>query len=85
MSWCAAAFSAVDCFRWATSSNDEEFKLGLSYGLAFSDMLISTCSKVVRKSIARVLTVVNQNKKDAVRELYKDKKFLPLDIRSVSC
>ena len=31
------------------------------------------CSKVVRKSIARVLTVINQNKKQAVREAYADK------------
>uniref|UniRef100_A0A7S0M8E0 Ribosomal protein L35 n=1 Tax=Cryptomonas curvata TaxID=233186 RepID=A0A7S0M8E0_9CRYP len=38
--------------------------------------------KVVRKSIARVLTVINQNKKEAVRAAYKDKKFLPLDIRT---
>eukprot|EP00961_Rhodomonas_salina_P029792 401374-Rhodomonas_salina.2 len=39
-------------------------------------------SKVVRKSIARVLTVINQNKKDAVREAYKDKVHIPLDIRT---
>lgn len=32
-----------------------------------------TYSKVVRKSIARVLTVINQNKKQAVREAYADK------------
>eukprot|EP00286_Rhodomonas_abbreviata_P028199 CAMPEP_0181313696 /NCGR_PEP_ID=MMETSP1101-20121128/14390_1 /TAXON_ID=46948 /ORGANISM="Rhodomonas abbreviata, Strain Caron Lab Isolate" /LENGTH=123 /DNA_ID=CAMNT_0023420675 /DNA_START=17 /DNA_END=388 /DNA_ORIENTATION=+ len=38
--------------------------------------------KVVRKSIARVLTVFNQNKKNAVREAYKDKTHVPLDIRS---
>ena len=39
-------------------------------------------SKVVRKSTARVLTVINQNKKNAVRDVYKDKKYLPLDIRA---
>merc|ERR1711939_1098763 len=37
--------------------------------------------KVVRKSIARVLTVINQNKKQAVREAYADKVHKPLDIR----
>eukprot|EP00285_Hemiselmis_virescens_P013160 CAMPEP_0173377572 /NCGR_PEP_ID=MMETSP1356-20130122/822_1 /TAXON_ID=77927 ORGANISM="Hemiselmis virescens, Strain PCC157" /NCGR_SAMPLE_ID=MMETSP1356 /ASSEMBLY_ACC=CAM_ASM_000847 /LENGTH=123 /DNA_ID=CAMNT_0014330369 /DNA_START=34 /DNA_END=405 /DNA_ORIENTATION=- len=37
--------------------------------------------KVVRKSIARVLTVINQNKKAAARTTYADKKFKPLDIR----
>jgi large subunit ribosomal protein L35e len=38
-------------------------------------------SKVVRKSIARVLTVINQNKKDAARASYADKALKPLDIR----
>ena len=37
--------------------------------------------KSVRKSIARVLTVYNQKQKSAVRELYKGKKYSPLDIR----
>merc|ERR1711966_532385 len=37
--------------------------------------------KVVRKSIARVLTVINQNKKDAARASYADKALKPLDIR----
>ena len=32
-----------------------------------------TCSKVVRKSIARVLTVINQKKKFAVSEAFADK------------
>ena len=41
-------------------------------------------SKVVRKSIARVLTVVNQNKKEAAKTFYKDKEFKPLDIRCAS-
>uniref|UniRef100_A0A061RP20 Large subunit ribosomal protein L35e n=1 Tax=Tetraselmis sp. GSL018 TaxID=582737 RepID=A0A061RP20_9CHLO len=37
--------------------------------------------KVVRKSIARVLTVINQNQKSALREAYKGKKYIPLDLR----
>merc|ERR550514_1884038 len=37
--------------------------------------------KVVRKSIARVLTVVNQKKTDAVRAAFKGKKYAPLDLR----
>merc|ERR1712087_450333 len=36
--------------------------------------------KVVRKSIARVLTVINQKKKDNLRQFYKDN-LLPLDLR----
>lgn len=38
-------------------------------------------SKVVRKSIARVLTVINQQKKDHLRTFYKDKDLVPLDLR----
>ncbi|CAF2123382.1 hypothetical protein HID58_010042 [Brassica napus] len=37
--------------------------------------------KVVRKSIAQVLTVISQKQKLALREAYKNKKFLPLDLR----
>eukprot|EP00602_Paraphysomonas_sp_CaronLab_P006192 CAMPEP_0185024048 /NCGR_PEP_ID=MMETSP1103-20130426/6945_1 /TAXON_ID=36769 /ORGANISM="Paraphysomonas bandaiensis, Strain Caron Lab Isolate" /LENGTH=124 /DNA_ID=CAMNT_0027556893 /DNA_START=52 /DNA_END=426 /DNA_ORIENTATION=+ len=36
---------------------------------------------VVRKSIARVLTVYNQTTKDKLREKYSDAKKLPLDLR----
>ncbi|EDR12411.1 60S ribosomal protein L35 [Laccaria bicolor S238N-H82] len=35
----------------------------------------------VRKSIARVLTVMNQKARQNLREYYKDKKYLPLDLR----
>lgn len=38
-------------------------------------------SKVVRKSIAQVLTVISQKQKSALREAYKNKKLLPLDLR----
>lgn len=39
------------------------------------------CSKVVRLSIAQVLTVISQKQKAALREAYKNKKLLPLDLR----
>ncbi|TEB35831.1 60S ribosomal protein L35 [Coprinellus micaceus] len=35
----------------------------------------------VRKSVARVLTVMNQKARQNLREYYKNKKFLPLDLR----
>ncbi|KAF8309349.1 60S ribosomal protein L35 [Clavulina sp. PMI_390] len=35
----------------------------------------------VRKSIARVLTVTNQKARQNLREYYKKKKYLPLDLR----
>merc|ERR1712131_545911 len=35
----------------------------------------------VRKSISRTLTVINQTQKDAVRQLYKGKKYKPVDLR----
>eukprot|EP00300_Choanocystis_sp_HF-7_P008742 c16080_g1_i1.p1 GENE.c16080_g1_i1~~c16080_g1_i1.p1 ORF type:complete len:124 (+),score=33.74 c16080_g1_i1:44-415(+) len=37
--------------------------------------------KVVRKSVARVLTVYNQQQKSALKEFYKKKKYTPLDLR----
>ncbi|ORX41107.1 putative ribosomal protein L35 [Kockovaella imperatae] len=35
----------------------------------------------VRKSIARVLTVINQKQRQNLREFYKKKKYMPLDLR----
>ena len=45
--------------------------------------LASLCarSKVVRKSIARVLTVINQTQKAQLRVFYKGKDLQPLDLR----
>lgn len=37
--------------------------------------------KVVRKSIARVLTVYNQTQKEKLREFLKNSKYLPKDLR----
>lgn len=37
--------------------------------------------KVVRLSIAQVLTVILQRQKSALREAYKNKKYSPLDLR----
>ena len=37
--------------------------------------------KVVRKSIARVLTVMNQTQKQQLRLFWKSKQFKPIDIR----
>ena len=40
-----------------------------------------TCSKVIRKSIARVLTVISQTQRDNLRKFYQKKKYKPLDLR----
>merc|ERR1711979_146875 len=37
--------------------------------------------KIVRKSIARILTVYNQKQKSEARKQYKGKKYQPLDLR----
>ena len=37
--------------------------------------------RVVRKSIARVLTVINQTQKENLRKLFKGKKYKPKDLR----
>ena len=39
------------------------------------------CSRVVRKSIARVLTVINQTTKAQLRAHYAGRKWVPLDLR----
>lgn len=44
-------------------------------------LCVSGYSKVVRLSIAQVLTVISQKQKAALREVYKNKKLLPLDLR----
>lgn len=36
----------------------------------------------VRKNIARVLTVYNQNLKTKLRELYQNEKFVPVELRA---
>lgn len=36
----------------------------------------------VRKNIARVLTVLNLTQREQVREFYKDKKYMPKDLRA---
>lgn len=43
----------------------------------------SKLSKIreVRKSIARVLTVLTAQKREALKEYYKDKRYKPLDLR----
>jgi large subunit ribosomal protein L35e len=51
------------------------------YFLVFVLCLDVGCSKVVRLSIAQVLTVISQKQKAVLREAYKNKKFLPLDLR----
>eukprot|EP00608_Synchroma_pusillum_P006246 CAMPEP_0198429394 /NCGR_PEP_ID=MMETSP1452-20131203/7329_1 /TAXON_ID=1181717 /ORGANISM="Synchroma pusillum, Strain CCMP3072" /LENGTH=124 /DNA_ID=CAMNT_0044149801 /DNA_START=28 /DNA_END=402 /DNA_ORIENTATION=+ len=38
--------------------------------------------KIVRKGIARVLTVYNQTQKAKLRETYADSKYMPLDLRA---
>ncbi|KAH9627303.1 hypothetical protein KSS87_013548 [Heliosperma pusillum] len=43
--------------------------------------LCDALSKVVRLGIAQVLTVISQKQKAALREAYKNKKYLPLDLR----
>mmetsp|Transcript_16481 Transcript_16481/g.34451 ORF Transcript_16481/g.34451 Transcript_16481/m.34451 type:complete len:124 (+) Transcript_16481:114-485(+) len=37
--------------------------------------------KIVRKSIARILTVYNQKQKEDARKQWKGKKYVPLDLR----
>merc|ERR1711962_698657 len=37
--------------------------------------------KLVRKSIARVLTVISQTQRENLRKFYRKKKYIPIDLR----
>jgi len=39
------------------------------------------CSHDLRKSVARVLTIVNQKQRQQLRLFYRKKKYMPLDLR----
>lgn len=43
--------------------------------------LFCVVSKEVRRSIARVLTVLNSSKREALKDFYVGKKYKPLDLR----
>lgn len=44
-------------------------------------LILSLHSHDVRKSIARVLTIINANQRSQLRLFYAGKKYLPLDLR----
>lgn len=49
--------------------------------IGLNTKLWCACSKVVRLSIAQVLTVISQTQKATLREAYSKKKYMPLDLR----
>jgi large subunit ribosomal protein L35e len=48
----------------------------------YGKLITDPNSHDVRKAIARVLTVINANQRAQLRLFYKNKKYLPLDLRS---
>lgn len=44
--------------------------------------LFSAFRKVVRKSIARVMTVISHSQRDNLRKFHMNKKYQPLDLRT---
>ncbi|KAL7270456.1 60S ribosomal protein L35, L29 [Rhizina undulata] len=76
---------------WSKSKTDlnkqlEELKAELA-NLRVQKIASSGSSKLtkihdVRKSIARVLTVINATQRQQLRIFYKTKKYLPLDLRA---
>ena len=77
---------AKDC-RWCCRKTHENVRSSLltkACGLAIRESLSnhsSTNSHDLRKSVARVLTVINANQRTQLRIYYKNKKYLPLDLR----
>merc|ERR1740121_92144 len=55
-----------------------ELKVAKATGAAASKL---AKIKVIRKNIARVLTVYNQKMRKDARDTYKGKKYIPLDLR----
>ena len=53
----------------------------MSFCTYLSFVNLPSNSNGVRKSIARVLTVVNSKQRQHLREFYKSKKYLPIDLR----
>ncbi|KAH8146415.1 uncharacterized protein LAJ45_09608 [Morchella importuna] len=76
---------------WKKSKTDlqkqlDELKLELS-NLRVQKITSGASSKLtkihdVRKSVARVLTVINATQRQQLRIFYKGKKYLPLDLRT---
>ena len=52
-----------------------------SYDSVLKVIFLRFYSCVVRKSIAQVLTVINQNQKANLRKFYRNKKYVPKDLR----
>ena len=71
-----------------SSEQQEERPLGVFLGngmgsrnfAEYTDLCLPN-SHDVRKSIARVLTIINANQRAQLRLFYKNKKYLPLDLR----
>jgi len=79
-------------FKLRTAANDELLKGLEDYKKELSNLRTvkvtggSTSSKlskirVVRKAIAKYLTVINQKNRDTVRDTLKKKKYIPTDLR----
>lgn len=57
------------------------FLLFQTLRLSPTSVLTNTPSHDLRKSIAKVLTIINANQRNQLRLFYKGKKYLPLDLR----
>lgn len=52
------------------------------WSILLTDDFFPRCRHDLRKSIARVLTVINANQRHQLRLFYAKKKYLPLDLRA---
>jgi len=72
--------SKLDLLKQLTELRNELLTLRVQKVAGGSASKLTKISSV-RKSIARVLTVVNQKARQAQREQFKGKKYKPLDLR----
>ncbi|CDO95576.1 unnamed protein product [Kluyveromyces dobzhanskii CBS 2104] len=81
--------AGIKAYELRTKSKDQLEQQLVELKKELSELKVQKLSRpslpkihTVRKNIARVLTVISQNQRQAVRELYKGKKYQPKDLRA---
>ncbi|KTB11276.1 60S ribosomal protein L35-B [Nakaseomyces glabratus] len=82
-------FAGVKAYELRTKSKEQLENQLLSLKKELAELQVQKLSRpslpkihTVRKDIARVLTIINEQQREAVRQLYKGKKYQPKDMRA---
>ncbi|KAH7583710.1 Ribosomal L29 protein [Nakaseomyces glabratus] len=81
--------AGVKAYELRTKSKEQLENQLLSLKKELAELQVQKLSRpslpkihTVRKDIARVLTIINEQQREAVRQLYKGKKYQPKDMRA---